>query len=84
MIIIYNGNFNPASEVSIDNNEAFEKQIIEKLKQKKDCPSDNPLNFNEKIPLMTQSVLMGLDGGTKVPNCVISRYNQSFILNIII
>ena len=63
MIIIYNGNFNPASEVSIDNNEAFEKQIIEKLKQKKDCPSDNPLNFNEKIPLMTQSVLMGLDGG---------------------
>ena len=30
---------------------------------KKDCPSDNPLNFNEKIPLMTQSVLMGLDGG---------------------
>lgn len=63
MIIIYNGNFNPASEVSIDNNEAFEKQIIEKLKQKKDCSSDNPLNFNEKIPLMTQSVLMGLDGG---------------------
>ena len=63
MIIIYNGNFNPASEVSVDNNEAFEKQIIEKLKQKKDCPSDNPLNFNKKIPLMTQSVLMGLDGG---------------------
>ena len=63
MIIIYNGNINPASEVSIDNNEAFEKQIIEKLKQKKDCPSDNPLNFNEKIPLMTQSVLMGLVGG---------------------
>ena len=33
------------------------------LIQKKNCPSDNPLNFNEKIPLMTQSVLMGLDGG---------------------
>ena len=35
MIIIYNGNFNSASEVSIDNNEAFEKQILQKLKQKK-------------------------------------------------
>lgn len=69
MIIIYNGNFNPASEVSIDNNEAYEKQIIEKLKQKKDCLSDNPLNFNKKIPLMTQSVLMGLDGGATWKVC---------------
>ena len=40
--------FNSASEVSIDNNEAFEKQIIEKLKQKKDCPSDNPLILMKK------------------------------------
>lgn len=65
MIIIYNGNFKPASEVSIDNNEVFEKQIIKKLKAKRDCPSDNPLNFYEKIPLMTHSVLMGLDVGRR-------------------
>ena len=82
MIIIYNGNFNPASEVSIDNNEAFEKQIIEKLKQKKDCPSDNPLNFNEKIPLMTQSVSMGLDGGANKVQVELKTINETILSNM--